>query len=157
MNNVSKKFSSIMSGLRIKTNKLDRCQTLRVVMSQVFLILYYASPLWLKTELSNRNRSRIESMHFTALRLALKDHKKRFNREKITKQTRRMNPKAWMNYSAASMFIKIIRDQLSHSLYGKIMGNVYQEACKPHQIYTFDSSHNKHGKKDFHNTVLKGI
>jgi len=160
INNTQKRFSSIMSGLRIIANKLDKHQTLRVVTSQVFSILYYASPLWLTSELSSRNMSRIESMHFTALRLALKDHKKIMHRSDITKNTKRMNPKSWMKYGAASMAIKILRDQCPHSLYGKIMRNAYQEQRKPKQIYTFDASHNKHGKKGFHNwlnIVLKEI
>jgi len=153
INNVQKRFSSIMSGLRIIANKLDRPQTLRVVTSQVFSIIYYASPLWLTSELSSRNISRVESMHFTALRLALKDHKRRMNRNNITIRTRRMNPKSWMKYAAASTAIKILRDQLPLSLYGKIMRNAYQEARKPKQIYTYDASHNKHGKKGFHNWI----
>jgi len=92
-------------------------------------------------------------MHFTALRLALKDHKRRMNRNNITIRTRRMNPKSWMKYAAASTAIKILRDQLPLSLYGKIMRNAYQEARKPKQIYTYDASHNKHGKKGFHNWI----
>jgi len=71
-----------------------------------------------------------------------------------------MNPKSWTNYSSDSMALKIIRYQLPHSLCGKIMGNAYQKARKPCQIYTFYSYHNKHGKKGFHNwinTILKEI
>jgi len=160
INNISKKFSSLMSGLRIIANKLDRCQTLRVVTSQVFSILYYASPVWLTTELSCKNMRRVESMHFSALRLAIKDYKRSINRDNITRQTKRMTPTSWMKYSSASMAIKIIRDQLPNLLHRKIMGNAYQEARKPHQLYTYDSSHNKHGKKGFHNwinTIFKEI
>jgi len=40
INNTQKRFSSIMSGLRIIANKLDSQQTLRVVTSQVFSIIY---------------------------------------------------------------------------------------------------------------------
>jgi len=59
-------------------------------------------------------------------------------------------PKSWMKFSSASTAIKIIRDQTLHSLYEKLMRNAYQEARKPKQIYVFDNSHNKHGKKRFH-------
>jgi len=39
-----------------------------------------------------------------------------------------------MKFSAASMAVKIIRDQTSHSLYEKLIRNAYQEVQKPKQI-----------------------
>jgi len=58
-----------------------------------------------------------------------------------------MPPKIWMMYSSASTSIKIIRDKTLSNLYEKIMVNAYQERRRQNVIYTYDSSHNKHGKK----------
>jgi len=44
--------------------------------------------------------------------------------------------------------MKIIRDEAPSNLYNKIMANAYQECRKENFIYTYDNSHNKHGKKD---------
>jgi len=153
INALQRRFSTMMSGLRIIARKLDQSQMLKVVTSQVFSILYYSSQVWLTTELSSKNLRKLESMHYAALRLSMKDYKKSINRDRINQLTKRMPPKAWMNYSAASLAIKIIRVETPTLLYDKIMQNAYQENRKPTFVYTFDASHNKHGKKGFHNWI----
>jgi len=125
----------------------------KVVTSQVFSILYYASPVWLTTELTRKNVNRVESMHYSALRLVIKDYKRKINREKINQLTKRMPPKTWMKYGAANLAIKIIRDQTPSVLYAKIIKNSYFEPRKPNLMYTYDSSHNKHGKRGYHNWI----
>jgi len=50
--------------------------------------------------------------------------------------------------------IQIIWDAAHTTLYQKIMTNSYQERRKPFIIYTYDGSHNKHGKKGFHNWII---
>jgi len=92
-------------------------------------------------------------MHYAALRLSMKDFKKNLSRERINTLTKRMPPKTWMKYSSASLVIKILRDATPTSIHDKIMQNAYRENRKPLFIYTFDSSHNKHGKKGFHNWI----
>jgi len=153
INNLQRKFASLMSGLRIIARKLDQAQLYKVVTSQVFSILFYSSPVWQTTELSRKNLNRLESMHFSALRLVIKDYRNNINREKITQLTNRMPPKTWMKYGAANLAIKIIRDQTPTILCEKLMKNSYLEPRKPQVLYTYDSSHNKHGKKGYHNWI----
>jgi len=71
INNLQRKYISMTAGLRIISRKLDKTQMLRVITSQVFSILLYASPVWLTTELSSKNLRKMDSMHYSALRLAV--------------------------------------------------------------------------------------
>lgn len=153
INNLQRKFISMTAGLRIISRKLDKAQMLWVITSQVFSILLYASPVWLTTELSSKNMRKIGSMHYSALRLAVKNIKKSLNRKRIDELTNRMTPRTWMKYSSASMAIKIIRDQTPSVMFSKLMKNAFQEQRWPNFVYKYDSSHNKHGKKGFHNWI----
>jgi len=53
---------------------------------------------------------RIETAHYTALRVAIKDRKSSKDREKIDHLKRGMPPRSWMKFSAASFYIEVIRD-----------------------------------------------
>jgi len=108
---------------------------------------------FLSTELSRHNFNRIESIHYNTLRIAIKDRRKRVCGEVINKITSRMPPRTWMKYISSSTAIKIIRDAAPTSLYQKLMKNSYQERRKQSSMYTFDASHNKHGKKGYHNWI----
>jgi len=58
-----------------------------------------------------------------------------------------------MKYCATDLAIKIIRDAAPTDLYQRILHNAYQERRKPHFLFTYDGSHNKYGKKGFHNWI----
>jgi len=58
INNLQRKFSSLMSGLRIIARKLDQAQLYKVVTSQVFSILFYSSPVW-----SKASHKRLQTYH----------------------------------------------------------------------------------------------
>lgn len=153
VNNTVNKVKSLMSGLRIVTNHLNREQSTRIITSQIFSVLYYASPVWLTTELARPHLKRIESSHYASLRIGIKDFRRTISKETINQITKRMPPQRWMMYSSTILAMKIIRDASPTLLYQKIMANSFQERRKPFIIYTYDGSHNKHGKKGFHNWI----
>jgi len=103
--------------------------------------------------LSRNNFKRVESMHYTALRVAIKDRKRRVNREKIDHLTKRMPPHFWMKYSATSLFIKIIRDCMPIRLRNQLMTNTYVERRKPGRLFSRDTSSNKNGQKSMQNWI----
>jgi len=76
ISNSIKKVNTLTSGLRIVTKHLNKEQSLRIITLQIFLVLYYPAPIWLTTELSCRNLRRLESVHYSTLRLGIKDLKK---------------------------------------------------------------------------------
>jgi len=153
VNNTAKKVASLMSGLRIVTKHLNKEQAIRIITSQVFPVIYYAAPVWLTTELNYKNLKRVETFHYSTLRIGIKDFKKNVSRNTIDKLTNRMPPRTSMRYSSAGTAIKIIRDNLPSKLHHKIMLNSYQQRRRPNCIYTYDSSHNKHGRRGFHNWI----
>jgi len=91
---------------------------------------------------------KLNEHQYLALRLSIKEHRKRVNWEKIKEITNRM--KNWKKYSSASMVIKIIRDQ-THSvlLHNKLMKNVYLEQRKPKFVYMYNCSQKNMGKRHF--------
>jgi len=52
----------------------------------------------------------LESSHFSALRVGIKDFKRTVNREVISNITKSMQPRTWMKYCSTNLVIKIIRD-----------------------------------------------
>jgi len=153
VNDVVKKVTSLSSGLRIATRHLNIQQSLCIITSQIFSIIYYAAPVWLTSELGYNNLKRIEPIHYSTLRIGLKDFKKSQSREKINLDTKRMPPQTWMLFCTASTAMKIIRDEAPSNLHNKIMANAYKVRRKENFIYTYDNSHNKLRKKGFHNWI----
>jgi len=153
IHSLTQKMKSLTSGMWIIANKLSRDMILRILTAQVFSILYYSCVVWLTPCLSSSNMKKVERLHYTSLRVALKDRKRRLNREKIDALTKRMPPRTWMKYSSTSFFIKIVRDCMPTRLKSQIMSNSYQERRKPGLLFSRDTSSNKNGQKAIQNWI----
>jgi len=153
IHSLAQRLKGLTSGLWIIANKLSREMILRILTAQVFSILYYGCPVWLTPSLSRHNFKRIERMHYTALRVAIKDRRKRVNREKIDSITKRMPPHSWMKYSSTSTFIKINRDEMPTRLRQNLSKNTFQERRKPGRLYSRDTSTCKNGQKSMKNWI----
>jgi len=130
VHSIVQKLKGLTGGLWIISNKMNREMMIRIITAQVFSILYYGCQLWLTPSLSYNNIKKIESVHYAALRVSIKDRKRKTKRDFIDHATRRMAPKLWMKYSATSLYIKIIRDCMPTRLRSSLLMNTYQENRK---------------------------
>jgi len=115
----------ILNGLKIIRKKFTRKQFKKIVTSQVYGILYYASVVWLNPELSSSNIKSVERLHYATCRMMVGDWRTRWSRMDLNKATERMTPKEWMNYSASNMIIKLERCRLPTNLWQDIEKNLY--------------------------------
>jgi len=76
-----------LNGLKIIRKKMHKQQSLTVVTSQVFSILYYASPVWLTPSTCKATIKEVEKPHFSGLRIVVRYHKQGMKREVISRRT----------------------------------------------------------------------
>jgi len=142
-----KKITGIINGLRIIRRKLSFKQAITVVTSQALSILYYASSAWLTPSIGRKEMSSLESIHFKALRVVVKDYRQRISRSLISEKTNRLPPKLWCKFSCAMTLMKIWNNNAPTSLRQSAFANTYLKDRYPGLIYGFDASKTRIGKQ----------
>jgi len=113
--------------------------------------LYYGSSVWLNHLLSP-DLKRIESIHYTALRIACYDYRCKISRSILDSDYRRATPKEWMNYGTAREFIRIYQSGTPTSLFERLDKQSYR-TNRPQLAKFFDVSRSKIGLQTFSNKV----
>ncbi len=134
-------------------NKFNTSQFLQILTTQFFSKMLYASQVWLTSSTSRRLWKRIESLHYKAVRVAVRDHKRRINREKLDEKSKRASPKQWSKYSIASIVIKILRDKIPSGLHTILNETLYEEKRHPGLGKFYDNSKGKIGKQKLGNNI----
>jgi len=93
---LKKKIMKVVGGVRIVRNKLTEKQTTSIVTAQIFSILYYACSVWLTPSLNKKTLCSVESLHYRALRLIVRDYRQRLSRQVVTERTKRLPPLTWI-------------------------------------------------------------
>jgi len=115
-------------------------------------LLYYASMVWLTPSLSRKNWSLVESIHYKALRLVVKDYKQRMSRVMIDRVTKRLPPALWMKFNAASYFLKLYYGS-DNELKASKMINTYTTRRRPGLLFSYDASRSKIGRQITRNWI----
>jgi len=136
---LKKKIMKVVGGVRIVRNKLTEKQTTSIVTAQIFSILYYACCVWLTPCLNRKTFGTVESLHYRALRLIIRDYRQRISRELISQRTKRLPPDKWARFSLASLFLNMYGRNEPTILLQRTMANVYTKRRKSGYI-SFDSS-----------------
>jgi len=144
---LKKRVMKVVGGVRIVRNKLTESQTTTIVTAQVFSILYYACCVWLTPSLSRKMFGTIESLHYRALRLIIRDYRQKISRDVVTRRTKRLPPDKWAKFSLASLFLNMCRNGKPSNLLQQMSLNTYQKRRKPGFVYSYDSSRSKIGKQ----------
>jgi len=144
---LKKKIMKVIGGVRIVRNKLTEKQATSIVTAQIFSILYYACSVWLTPSLNRKTLCRVESLHYRALRLILRDYRQRLSRQVVTEKTKRLPPDKWGKFSLASMFLNMVGRNEPVKLLRQISSNTYTKRRKPGFIYAFDSSETRVGRQ----------
>jgi len=122
-------------------------QSLSVITSQVFSVLYYASPVWLTPSVESRVLKEVEKIHFKALRLVTRDYKQRTSRDYISKVTQRLPPRLWLRFAAASTIMKIWFNGAPARLKSDAFTNTFTKRRHDGLLFGFDDSTFKVGKQ----------
>jgi len=128
-------------------NKLTEKQATTIVTAQIFSILYYACCVWLTPSLNKKILSTVESLHYRALRLIIRDYRQKISRTIITQRTKRLPPDKWTKFAIASLFLNMYGCNEPPTLLRQMSSNTYGKNRKPGYIYSFDSSRTKVGKQ----------
>ncbi len=102
------KANSKMSVLKRFRAKYTKEQFLAILTAQFFSIFFYNAPVWLQSTTNTNLWKWINSAHYKAIRIAVRDYKAKINREKLDALSRRANPKQWSKYATSSLVIKTL-------------------------------------------------
>ncbi len=134
-------------------HKFTQKQFLQILTSQFFSKLYYGSQIWLTSATQRNLWTRVNSLHYRALRIAICDFKGRINREKIDVLSSRASPKQWSKYAMAAIVIKTIRDKQPTTLHELIMETMFEERRKPGLAKFYNNSKGKVGRQKIGNNL----
>jgi hypothetical protein len=126
---------------------------MQILTSQFFSKLYYCSQVWLTSTTKRKLWNSINSIHYRAVRVAVRDFKRRVNREKLDLICSHASPKQWSKYAISNTIIKIIRDGIPVELYGVLKETFFEERRKPGFGHFYDNSKGKIGKQKLGNNV----
>jgi len=153
VNSVSQGLKGPTARLRIIANKLNKGMMIRIITAQIFSILCSSCQLMLTPSLSYNNMKRIKTAYYMALRVAIKDGKRKINRARIDNLTRWMHPRSWMKFSATSFNIRVTRDCMPIRLKQAIIQICYSETRKQGLLFSKDTSACKNGHKSMKNWI----
>jgi len=136
----------VINGIKLIRRKLTLNQSIKVVTAQAMSLLYYGSVFWLTPSLSQKNMNLVERIHYKALRLVVKDYKQRMSRDWIDCTTKRLPPRLWMKFNAASYFLKLFYG-LDHQLKASKLTNTYIKRRNSGLLFGYDTSKSKIGRQ----------
>jgi len=151
VNNVVKSAKKSIQGLRILRRNLSEYNFMKVLTAQLFSKMYYGSSVWLN-HLSSIDFKRVESIHYTALRIACHDYKCSVSRGVLDHDYRRATPKEWMNYGVAREFIRIYQIGTPVGLFERLDKQSYRTS-RPQLVKFYDTSRTRIGLQIFSNKV----
>jgi len=142
------RITRVLNGLKIIRRKLNFKQAITIVTAQALSILYYASSAWLTVpSLGRKEMNALESIHFKALRVVVKDYRQRMSRDDISAMTNRLPPRAWCKFACAMTLLKIWNSGVPVGLRKAAFANTYQQNKYQGLLFGYDSSVTKIGRQ----------
>jgi len=145
--NVKKKAVRVINGIKLLRRKLTKAQCITICTAQLLSILYYGAAVWMTPHLCAKAWKKIESIHYKALRLVLRDYRQRISRSVIDQTTNRLPPKRWAKFTAGSFAIKVYYNNKPNNLRKSIFANTYTKNRSPGTLFGYDSSRSKAGRQ----------
>jgi len=154
---LKKRVLKITGGVRMVRKKLNKGDAIKIVTAQLFSVLYYACCVWLTPSLCKKQLCTIESLHYKALRLILRDYRQKISRDVVTRETKRLPPDKWAKLALASLFINGYNTNTPSSLIQQWSSNFYSKRRKPGHLFAFDASMTKIGRQCTKNWIGSAI
>ncbi len=149
VNNVIKNAKNNIHGLRILRRNLSERNYLKILNAQFFSKMYYGSVVWLG-HVSSNDRKRLDSLHYSALRIGCYDFKKCLPRWVLDHDYKRATLTEWSNYSTAREFIRIYSAKDPKCLFDRLDAQSFRTS-RPQLVKFFDASKLKIGLQSFAN------
>jgi len=126
----------------------------KVVTSHLFGLLYYGSQTWLNELTTWSQWKKLNSIHYRALRICIKDFRNKTSKVTIDAMFKRATPIQWMRYSNAKMAISLtLLKNNSTRLGKKLQSQLYINDRCPGRAITMDTSRLRIGKNSFVNRL----
>jgi len=119
--------------------------------------LYYACPVWFSSALNKKCLKSVESLHFRALRLIIRDYRQRISRDEVTEITKRLPPDKWSKFAMLSTFLNMFNTNQPEPLLNDIMTNTYCRSRKPGHMFAYDASKRRIGKQCTKNWIGQAL
>ena len=138
-------------GLRILRRNLGSVGFTKILTAQFFSKLYYGAAVWLQ-HLSCRDMMRIESLHYSALRVGCYDFHNKIPRHILDHDFKRATPREWARYCISREYIRVYTSQSPKALFEMLDRQVYH-TNRPLMLRFYDNSKKQVGRQTFANTV----
>jgi len=121
-----------------------------VLTNQFYSTIYYGCPIWLNDTNTFSDIRRLNAVHFRALRIAVKDYKRRYKRTELDLLGRARST-TWAKYQAASLVVKAITRGAPHRLSESLLLNAYTERRKPGRFKFYSKANLRIGRQAISN------
>jgi len=151
---IASKTRIVLAKLKFLSRYLPPADMAKVVTSHLFGLLYYGSQTWLNELTAWSQRKKLNSIHYRALRICIKDFRNKTSRATIDAMFKRATPIKWMHYSNAKMAISLMLLKNNSTRLGKkLQSHLYINDRCPGQAITMDTSRLRIGKNSFINRL----
>jgi len=100
----------VIKNIRFLRRWIDQASALKIVTSQYFGVAYYASPVWMTPTMTHDCWKKLNSLHYRAIRAAVKDPKQTISRSLLDAISGRATPSQWAKFTVASTSIQLINE-----------------------------------------------
>ncbi len=150
------KAKTMFYGLRILRRNLGQKSFLKILTVQFFSKIYYASVVWLP-HVSSKDQKRIDSVHYSALRLICYDFRNKVSRDILDHDYRRVTPVEWSKYSSARESIRLYKSGTPHNLFKRLDSQSYSISRPFAAKRFFENSTLKIGRQTLPNKVASTL
>lgn len=98
----------ILAKLKFLSRFLNADDMAKVVTSHLFGFMYYGLQAWLNELTTSAQWRKLNSIHYCALRICLKDFRNKISKSVIDDKFRRAKPSQWMKFTNAKMAINLV-------------------------------------------------
>jgi len=154
MKEVRRKAMLVINKLKFLSKFLSKDSMKKVVTSHFYGMIYYSSPVWLTEITSAQNWKILNSLHYRALRTAVRDFAFKWSKEDLNAYFKRATPLKWMKYSCCKMAINLYNlGNDGPPLTSKLKASAYINDRQPQRAYFMDTSRLRIGKHSLPNRM----
>jgi len=146
------KTNKLIHSIRHLGRWLKTDDLLKVITSKYFGTMYYASPLWMTSNMPRKTLAQLNRQHYRALRAAFKDRKCKMSKDELNVLSGRATPEEWSKYTVASTVIKMMAISIT-PMAEKLRKRAYINDRCPGRATFIDRSKNKIGKQSLPNRL----
>jgi len=148
-----KKAAGYLRWLVVIRKYISKEICLKLITAFYFSAVYYGAPVWMISSLKCKEWTLLESSHYRAMRIALRDHTRSLPRTTIDNECQRATPRQWSAYISASTVIKILNTKEPKILVERLNKTIYINKRKPHKANFLDRSLLKIGQQSLNNRI----